>query len=75
MNFNLPTAYVCSASVQSLLVSTKCSLRSLLHALSESSSGYVWDLLVYAGKTGHDPEKGVTYHVVMKLLQELEGNR
>lgn len=23
--------------------------------VSESSSGYVWDLDVYAGKTGHDP--------------------
>ena len=41
--------------------------------LFESSSGYVWDLLVYTGKTGHDPEKGVAYHVVMKLLQGLEG--
>jgi len=41
--------------------------------LSESSSGYVWDLLVYTGKTAHDPEKGVAHHVVMKLLEGLEG--
>jgi len=33
----------------------------------------VWDLLVYTGKTCHDPEKGVAYHVVMKILQGLEG--
>jgi len=33
----------------------------------------VWDLLVYTGKTCHDPEKGVANHVVMKILQGLEG--
>ena len=41
--------------------------------VSESSSGYVWDLDVYAGKTGHDPQKGLAYHVVRKLMQGLEG--
>lgn len=41
--------------------------------LSESSSGYVWDLEVYTGKTGHDPKKGLAYHVVRKLVQGLEG--
>ena len=41
--------------------------------LSESSSGYVWDLDVYTGKTGHDPKKALAYHVVRKLVQGLEG--
>ena len=41
--------------------------------LSESSSGYVWDLMVYTGKTDHDPQKGVAHHVVMKLVEGLEG--
>ena len=41
--------------------------------LSESSIGYVWDLMVYTGKTGHDPRKRVAYHVVMKLMEGLEG--
>lgn len=41
--------------------------------LSESSSGYVWDLMVYTGKTDHDPQKGVSHHVVMKLVEGLEG--
>lgn len=40
--------------------------------LSESSSGYVWDLDVYTGKTGHDPQKRLAYHV-RKLVQGLEG--
>ena len=39
MNFNLPTAYVCSISIQSLLVSTKCPcLQTLLHALLQRQS-------------------------------------
>ena len=41
--------------------------------LSESSSGYVWDLDVYTGKSGHDPQKGLAHHVVRKLVQVLEG--
>lgn len=41
--------------------------------LSESSSGYVWDLDVYTGKSGHDPHKGLAHHVVRKLVQDFEG--
>jgi len=41
--------------------------------LSESSSGYVWDLDVYTGKTGQDPQKRLAHHVVRKLVQDLEG--
>ena len=29
---------------------------------------------MYTSKTGHDPEKGVAHHLVIKLLQGLEGN-
>ena len=43
-------------------------------SLCESATGYAWNLQVYTGRVAGQQERGLSYRVVMDLIEDLQGS-